>query len=230
MNSTTLPAAREAAIAARARHDSDCAALARGRERLAEAEAALRRLAADDEAAITRHAKRLEKQTREGSAGPVPALVPTDKHLAAQITAQRTYAAAVQMVTSLESSESGSAAALAAAEEALQAAVLTVLGEEADARAARLEALRREVEEEEQLLGAVRDLPGFRPSRAVYRALRDTLNLPINELSPTGSWDRAWNTPVNERDVCPVDVQRFWTERLAALLAGGEPSRTEAAA
>jgi len=176
------------------------------------------------------HAKRLEKQTREGNDGPLPALVPTDTTLAAQITAQRTHAAAAQMLKNLESSARESAAALAEAEQALNSAALAALGAEADARAARLETLRAQVEEEERILGAVRDLhfkiPGFYPSQAAFRALRDPFHLPVGERSR----DPDWNTPVNERNAPPA--QDHWTDRFAALLAGEdvEPSPTEAAA
>lgn len=225
-----LQVARAAVTTARTRHEEDLAALQRGRERLAVAEAELKRCAADDEEAIARHAARLEKQTREGATGAPPALVPTDEQMAARVTAQRTHEAARRMVISLESAARGSAAEVASVEEALQAAVLAAISEEADARAAHLEALRAQVEEDERILSAVRDVPNFRPSLAVFRALRDTLNVPVHELTPTGSWDRSWNTPVNKHDAVPIDAQQFWTDRLAALTSGTDAGQQSAAA
>jgi hypothetical protein len=114
-NRTELDAALAAHTAARSQHTADADALTRGRERLAAAAAELQRLSTLDEA-IARHAKRLEQQTREGRNGPLPALVPSDKHLAQQITASRTHAAAQQMVASLESAERAAREALTAAE------------------------------------------------------------------------------------------------------------------
>jgi len=232
MKPITSAAARAAVAAARASHDSDLAALELARGQLAAAKAALDHLAADDEAAVARHARRLEARARKGESGPPPALVPTEKHVAAQITAQRTHAATRAMLSNLEAAARSSAAALAEAEAALRVAAFSELSEEADARADALEALWARLEEEVRILGAVRDVPGFQPSHKVYRALRDSLNLPVSELSPTGSWDKSWNRPVNERDRPPVDAQKFWTDRLASLTTGegADPAATDVAA
>lgn len=232
MKTLTLSAAREAANRARAKHEADLTALAVAREQLAAAKAVLDSLVADDEAAVARHANRLEARARKGESGAPPALVPTATHVAAQITAQRTHSAARLMVANLESAVRESERAFASAEEALQAAARAALSEEADRMASELESLRVQVEERERMLSACHDVPGFRPSLAVFRALRDTVNVPINELNPTGSWDRGWNTPVNECDRVPVDAQAFWQQRLAQLLAGdvGDQPSTCAAA
>lgn len=228
----TLRAARTQFNEAEAAHRANVEALDRAREQLAAARTALDNLAADDEAAVARHARRLEARPRKGESGPPPALVPTDKHVAAQITAQRTHSAARLMVANLESAVRESERALATAEEALQSAALNALSEEADRMAGELESLRERVEAHERLLGACRDVPGFRPSLAVFRALRDTVNLPINELNPTGAWDRTWNTPVNMRDRVPVDASAHWGDRLAALISGktADPTADAAAA
>jgi hypothetical protein len=147
-NRTELDAALAAHTAARARHAADAEALARGRERFAAAADELQRLATLDDEAIARHAKRLEQQTREGKNGPLPALVPSDKHLAAQIAASRTHAAAQQMVASLEQAEKCSAQELVAAERAEQQVRDALKRAEADAIAGRiLEWRRREHED-----------------------------------------------------------------------------------
>ncbi len=231
MKPTSLSTAREAAVSARARQTQDSAALARGRDRLATSKAELARLTADDAAAITRHAKRLEKQTREGAAGPLPALVPTDKHVAAEITAQRTHAAAVQMLASLESAARASSAALADAEEALRSAVLERLGEEAARMAAELDQARARVEELEALLNACRELPDIAPhlSVGVHVALRDDLNTPINLIPDRGDFAR----PVGEVRMrpTPVDASAHWRARIEQLLSGSDdPTSTSVAA
>lgn len=223
----TLTAAREAVAAARARHDADTAALGVAREQLIAAKAALDSLAADDEAAVARHARRLETRARKGDAGAPPALVPSATHVAAHLTATQTHSAARLTVTNLEGAVRESAKALAVAEEELQTAARAALSEEADKMSDELEAMRRELEEREQVLRACCSVPGFSPSLKVFRALRDSLNIPLNELSPTGSWDRAWNTPVSERDRVPVDAQAFWAARLAALITGDPTSDRE---
>jgi hypothetical protein len=217
MKPVSLPAAREAAVAARARHCDDTAALTRSRDRLAGVAAELKRLAADDEAAIFRHAQRLMRQTREGAAGPPPSLVPTDAQMAARLTAQRTHEAARRMVTSLESAERESAVALAAAEESLQSTVLKAVSQDAARMAAELEQARAKVEELEALLDACRELPGIEPHLAVsvHIALRDDLNTPINQIPDRGDFAR----PAGEVRMrpTPTDATAHWRARIAQL-------------
>lgn len=223
-------AARTAVDTARTKHAADFVACERGREQVAATAAALDALQAEEAADVSRAARRFERQVREGRDGHLAQSAPSDEFLARQLAATRTHRAARQMLTSLEGAERGSRADLAGAEEALQAAVLAAIGEEADARAAHLEALRAQVEEAERILGAVRDVPKFRPSLTVFRALRDTVNLPVHELTPTGSWDRSWHTPVKDRDAVPIDAQQFWTDRLVALTTGTDSDQHSAAA
>src|SRR5689334_10462779 len=102
---TELPAARAAVAAARTRHDADAAALTLGRERLAAAKSAVDRLANDDAAAITRHAKRLEQQARAGNSGPLPQLAPSDRHVAEEIAARRTLQASQLALENLTTAE-----------------------------------------------------------------------------------------------------------------------------
>lgn len=217
----SLPEVREAVVAARARHNDDSAALARGRERLAASVADLKRIDAEDEAAITRHAQRLEKQTREGVAGPLPSLVPSDVAIAAQITAQRTEEAARRMVASLEAAESVSRAALIEAEESLRNAVLAAVGDDANQLAREVERLRCDLKRKEELLSAVRDVPNFRPSAAVFRALRDDVNMPLADLGHDGDWD----TSVADLRLrpTPVDAATHWRQRIEQL-TNGEPA------
>jgi len=219
-SSLTLTAAIKQRDDARAKHEADAAALQLGRSRIAASEAELARLADDDTAAVARHARRLEHQVREGKSGPLPALVPTEKHLTAERIAQRTLAAAKQMLESLESAERDSACALAEAESALHSAALAVLGEEADAMAAELMRERAAVERTTTLLQGLLEQRDFTPSRAVYTALGDRINGdPIAPLG--GDWDR----PIDElrglrKPHDAVSAQQFWADRLAALMRG----------
>lgn len=228
----SLPAARAATAAARARHAADVAALTRGRERLAASATELKRLAAEDEAAVARHAQRLEKQTRAGDAGPVPQLLPSDKHLAAEIAARRTHQAARQMLASLESAARQSAPELAQAEEALRSAVLAEIGEEAARMAHELVQARTQVEQLEALLNACREIPDIGPHLAVnvHVALRDDLNTPINLIPDRGDFAR----PVGEVRLrpTPVNASTHWEQRIEQLLtgAGTEPTSTSVAA
>jgi hypothetical protein len=228
MSTNRLSAARDAAEDARARHADDVAALARGRDRLTASEAEQRRVATDDEAAITRHARRLEKQTREGASGAPPALVPTDSQMAACVMTQRTHEAARRMVASLEIAARESGAALAHADEALRSAVLAAIGEEANVLAAAIEQLRAELKAKEELLSAVRNVPDFTPSAAVFRALRDDLNMPIAELGHGGDWD----TPVGDLRLhpTPLDTATHWRQRIEQLTNGAPASPLSSAA
>jgi len=229
MKPITSAVARVAVAAARASHESDLAALELGRGQLAAAKAALDHLAADDEAAVARHARRLEARARSGESGPPPALVPTEKHVAAQITAQRTHAATRAMLSNLEAAARSSAAALAEAEATLKSA--------ADAEhIERLERLARKVIADESALEAQRELlragldavPGVKPPLNAHRALHDGLNLPVTELGPTGSWDKDWNTPIDARGVLPVDAREYWTARYQQSLTGEDADPTVA--
>jgi hypothetical protein len=139
-----LSAALAARDTARAKHAADAEALARGRERLAAAQADIDRLAAEDAATIARHAKRLEAQTREGKAGTPPQLVQSDAHLAAMVAATRTRTATALMVGNLEVAEGASCQVLVAAEQRVQQARDDLRRAEVDRIAGRLSELRRE--------------------------------------------------------------------------------------
>jgi ribosome assembly protein YihI (activator of Der GTPase) len=115
---------------AEARHTADADALAHGRSRLADAAAEVARLSGLDDEAVQRHARRLEQDARAGRKGPLPLLQPSDEHLAKQIAATRTHAAAVQMVASLEQAEKLTAEQLAAATAAHRAAASAVMAAE----------------------------------------------------------------------------------------------------
>jgi hypothetical protein len=142
--STDLTTALAARDTARAKHAADTEALARGRERLAAAQTEIDRLAAEDAAAVARHAKRLEAQTREGKAGTPPQLVQSDAHLAAMVAAARTRTATALMIANLEAAENGSRQVLAGAEQRVQQARDDLRRGEVDRIAARLAELRRE--------------------------------------------------------------------------------------
>jgi hypothetical protein len=109
--------------AAEADHQADVAALERGRERLAAAEAEIARIGALNADAVARHAERLERQTREGVDSAPAALVPSERHLLQEVTAQRTKLATEKMVESLEGSVQAKEAKLASNRRAYDAAL-----------------------------------------------------------------------------------------------------------
>lgn len=171
---------------ARDRHTADVAALNRGRVRLADAQAQMKQLAAEDAEAIARHAQRLEAQTRSGSTGPVPSLVPTEAQLAARDVASRTLAAVQQMVKSLEVAEAQSRNAAAAMQTDLTAREKESRESrkraEMDRIAARLNALR----EEEwtlcaRLAAAVSDMAAPMLTPAAELALNQPRRRPVLE-------------------------------------------------
>jgi len=135
------------------------------------------------------------------------------------------------MLSNLESAARASARALAEAEANLLAAAVAEHAE-------RHERLAREVIADEMALEAKRELlragldavPNFQPSRTAFRALHDELNLPVSELTPSGSWDREWNTPVNQRGVLPVDARGYWTAPYQRSLTGESTDPAEVAA
>jgi hypothetical protein len=216
--STELSAAKVRFAAATAQHEADVQALERGRGRLADAQAEIDKLVAEDAHAIERHAARLTQQTREGRDGPLPALVPSDKLLAAQITAQRTLQAAQQMIASLEQAERASRDELAAAEQAVGAAADAVLSAEAEQLLAEVES---HLEEAIRLGARLREYqpnalhtpinqqhalhPHIQQALArVEAATRDSVHTPVHLLRTDGI--RA-----------PTD---FLAKRRAALIAG----------
>ena len=82
----TALAARDAAGH---RHTQNVQALERAGQARAAAQSECQRLAAQDDAAIDRAAKRLEAQVREGGSGPLPQVTPSDRHVLAQMIADR---------------------------------------------------------------------------------------------------------------------------------------------
>ena len=229
MKPITLPAARAQFNEAEATHRANVAALTLAREQLAAAKTALEHLAADDESAVAQHARRLEARARKGEGGAPPVLVPSATHVAAHITTTQTHSAARLTVTNLESAARESAAALAEAEATLKSAAVAEHAE-------RHERLAREVIADEAALEAKRELlragldavPGFKPSLTAYRALHDGLNLPVNELSPSGDWDKDWHTSVSERGRVPVDDRQFWIDLYQRSLTGEDADPTVA--
>jgi hypothetical protein len=163
-----LDAARAREAEARAAHEGDAEALARGQERLGGAQVEVKRLAEEDADVIARHAARLDQQTREGKTGPLPLLVLSDKHLAAQITAQRTHAAAVQMVASLEEAAKCSARELTARSAASAAAGAAVKAAEGELAAVAFELACAEV---------------LRAGAQLWRYHITGLDTPLNEFS-----------------------------------------------
>lgn len=132
---------------------------------------------------------------RKGESGPPPALVPSDKHVAAQVSAQRTHAATVQLVTNLEAAECESKATAAAAEEAFQNAVLDAIGEEAGRMADEHARTLAQAQQLEALLNACRELPGIErhlPS-TVFIAIGDDLNTPVDQIAARG----VFATPIH---------------------------------
>lgn len=223
-----LDEARALEAEAVAEDTAETEALMRGQPRLAEANAEVARLSGLDDEAEQRHARRLENQAREGKSGPLPMLVPSDKHLAAQISAIHTQRAAMQMVASLEQAKTRSAQKLAAAKSAHRAAAAAVTDAESEISAAKV--LHHEAEllrEGAVLHGYVADdrnvplnrLAGHQLSISarVQRALdvlkrveaptlKDDLNKPMSELRRTG----------------PAPSE-FLAERRAALTDGAAP-------
>jgi len=226
---TNLNTAKRRRAEARARHDADMTTLERGRQQLAAAQGAIDKLAAEDTEAIARHARRLEQHARAGKAGGVPSLVPSDKHLAAQVSAQRTHAAAGQMVAALEVPERQSAEALRMADAAVHQAALDQLGLEAEELAAAIERDRLALEAAELRLRALRELTGFTPSARALAAMHDDLHVPVFALRSRGDLD----TPVGELQ---GHVNRGaaataeWQTRLEELEAGDGDGITESAA
>jgi hypothetical protein len=222
MKPTTLAAAREAAAAARERHETDAAALARGHEQVAATEAELTRVQATDAAAVARHAKRLEAHVRSGESGALPALVPTEKDVAAQISAQRTHAAALEMLASLEEAEQQSRRVHANAEAALQDAVAAAIGAEAVALAAELEIARTRVEVLEARLNAARQVPGIAPYlvTTVHIALHDDINTPVNLLRDRRLEVDRPLSEIGTPTTSDEDAAAHWSQRLEQLRTG----------
>ena len=89
--------------------------------------------------------------------------------------------------------------------------------------------MRADLKHKEALLAAVREVPNFRPSVAVHRALRDDINTPITDLGHGGDWD----TPVGQLRLrpTPMDASAHWQQRLAQLTTGdSDPTSTSVAA
>ena len=232
MTMTNLDTLKRRRAEARTRHDADVSTLARGRQQLAAAQGAIDKLAHEDAEAVSRHARRLEQHARDGGKpGAVPSLVPSDRHLAAQVSAQRTYAAAGQMVAALEVAEHESAEALRVAEAAVhQAAAEALIAEVLRRDVPRLEALRTEVAALELSLRA---LSGVLPNipAAISLAASDDLNVSVSELRSRGDI----NTSVAElsgRVTRGAEQASEWRQRLEQLESGdgGDDTAAEVAA
>jgi hypothetical protein len=135
----TLSAAIAARAAARERHAKNVAAVERGKERVALAQTELDRVKQEDQEAVARHARRMEEAVRASRGGPIPTLTPSDKHIIASLTAERTCTAARQMLASLEAAVALSRAELTQADEAVASAVRAVVAAEAQSMAAQIE-------------------------------------------------------------------------------------------
>jgi hypothetical protein len=98
-------------------------------------------------------------------------------------------------------------------------AALSQLGLDADARAAKIERLRAELEQETLSLRGVMGVPGFIPSAAVISALHDDLNTPVHLLRSRGDLDRPVSELTSQGGYAANDVQ-VWLDYLAQLEAG----------
>lgn len=147
--------------AAGRRHAQNVQALERAQQARAAAQAECARLAAQDDAAIERAAKRLEAQVREGDTGPLPQVTPSDRHVVAQMIADRTLKAAERAVASLEADAQRSAEDLRQAEAAIRAARNAAFAERAMAITRDLAAVRDEERRLVALLAALisREVP-----------------------------------------------------------------------
>ena len=150
--------ARQTCDQAQRQHQADVQALELSRQKLATAQTDLDALAQQDAEAIARHARRLEQQTRDGKSGPIPQLVPSEKHLAAEIAARRTHAAATAMVENIETAERASAEALRVAEQAVEASRNAVIRARCNELTEELRALRAREMSLVATLMAVRDV------------------------------------------------------------------------
>jgi hypothetical protein len=220
---------RAAALAA---HAADAEALARGRERLAAAQAELDRLTTDDAEAITRHARRLAEQTRGGYSGPVPVLVPTDAALVALATAQRTHVAAVQMISSLEASELASRHELAAADQAVRAAEIareTELVRRLDAKRTQI---LQDVDSLTEMIAVVMiDTPGAVPADVDQRC-NEQINLLTIEsaLQLSRHIVRDINTPLGTRHAAIAAARQRLDKFREEIQMDDDASSTERAA
>jgi hypothetical protein len=236
MHGESIAAAHAAVAAACSRFESDSAALKVGKQHLAAAQAQLDKLAAEDQAAVERHARRLTQSAREGQSGQLPALVPSDRHLAAIATARSTHAASTASVATLEAAARDSEAALTAAEAAMEQAVLASLAPEGDALAEQILARDAETEQMRELLRGLRAL--IPPSALVRRAAPmegDWIHTPMPELraAPTSTVARdPLHTPLNKigtSEAGPAAVE-YWRARRALLLSGEDSEPMSATA
>ena len=233
----TLNAAIVARAEARAKHQADLEALERGRQRFAEIRAAVKEFTDADAEAIERHARRAEAQTREGKSGPIPMLVPTEKHLTGEINARRTEAAAALMVANLEAAERDSRKALTEKEAAVNKAARAELFAEIRARQ---ELFMREIapqfiEQQNFLRGAYlafpealgdRDWIAINTPKGYFTAEDLNISLPMatwSVLDPNGIPDgRPVRSHVN-------GIADAWQRRLAKLQQEGIPGALAAA-
>jgi len=238
---TELTNALAARAVAREELTAEEAVLARATAYLAERDAAHHRLAAGDQAAVQRQARRAEEHFRENRGGSPAPLVITDKRLAEQMVEGQTRAAALATVERLQASVRAKRIKLTAVESAVRAAALAILATEADAIAQQIIDRDAETEAMRQRLVGLRDL--VPPSALVRKAAwlpSDWINTPISELAALegagGRHPARQHTPLNRLDrdeIAPAAIQH-WRARLEALLSSaaavGEPTSADRAA
>jgi hypothetical protein len=226
---TALAEALAARDEARAKLDAATAALTRGREAAAAAQATLAQLETEERDWIARDARRRVERA-VADEGPAPSLVPTEKAVIRKRQAEVTVAAEEQAVATLETAEREAREAVAAAEGAVAAATEDQLAAEAEEIAEQIETHLAEA---------------ARLGVELRRYQGDDLNTPIGQLSVRAQrtqsvrvrrvLDRlalmeadggqlALNTPINRLPWsgtgAPAPASDFLAQRRAALING----------
>jgi len=204
-----LAAAIAARDAARVTYERDAADLVRGRKRLGIRTAELERATSIATQAADRRAR------GEDIESPGEQLEITER------LARRDVEALQRLVATLEAGERESKATLDDAQEAVEAAARTLMGQvDGLALAERVSKLRAELAQAERLLNALhaddvmtRYLPG-----EFFVAVGDDLNTPVHMIPARGDL----GTPVNQigRRLSERSGHDHWATRLAALMRG----------
>jgi len=189
-----LNTAKHARIAARLKLDTAVGALERARGTAAECQREADRLATEEAAWITRHARKLETWIAGGSHGARPVAAADAQAVQKQLSARANAAAAQSVLARLETAEREARAELEAAERAVHEAALEELAAEAETLAGEIEGLRADLERRELRLRALRELTGFTPSARVLVAMGDDTLVPVNLLRARGDFE----VPVSE--------------------------------
>lgn len=218
----TALAARDAAGR---RHAQNVQALERAQQARAAAQAECARLAAQDEAAIERAAKRLEAQIREGNAAPLPQVTPSDRHVIAQMIADRTLKAAERAAASLEADTQRSAEDLRQAEVAIRAARNAALAERAMAITRDLTAVRDEERRLVALLAAL--ISREVPLPEEVRTAVTSKPRPSIDWIRGGAYLASASAPIGGEPALFAESNSHWDEFIEQL-ESAEPSPTSA--